>query len=103
LRKILKGSSDKSYGIHVAKLAGLPSEVIIKAQEILKGLESKGTKAAVKKPFVKKEQDQLLLFQSPSKEEPYEKVIQELKKIDIMSTTPIQALCLLEKMVGLLS
>lgn len=41
LRKIIKGGTDKSYGIHVAKLAGLPSQVIKRAQEMLKELEKK--------------------------------------------------------------
>ena len=39
LRQIVPGAADKSYGIHVAKLAGLPSEVIVRAKEILANLE----------------------------------------------------------------
>ena len=43
LRKILPGRSDRSYGIHVARLAGLPASVIERAQEVLAELESERT------------------------------------------------------------
>lgn len=95
LRKICKGGTDKSYGIHVAKLAGLPYEVVTKAQEILKTLEQKSTRSIKKSP-AKKELDQLLLFQEPPKNLAHEKVIEDLKKVDLMQTTPMQALHLLE-------
>jgi DNA mismatch repair protein MutS len=86
LRKIVKGSTDKSYGIHVAKLAGLPNSVIKRANEILKELESKkeNKKISIKSNF------QLSLFDE--KEDKNKKVIEELKKIDINNITPIQAL-----------
>jgi len=41
LRKVVEGAADKSYGIHVAKLAGIPSSVVHRAEEILKTLEAK--------------------------------------------------------------
>lgn len=98
LRKICKGGTDKSYGIHVGKLAGLPYEVVIKAQEILKTLEQKHTKL-IKKP-AKKETDQFLLFQEPPKNLLHEKIIEELKKIDLLQTSPMQALHVLEHMLS---
>jgi DNA mismatch repair protein MutS len=60
LRKIIKGGTDKSYGIHVAKLAGLPSIVIKRAQEMLHKLE-KNSPRKEKAPF-KKGEEQLNLF-----------------------------------------
>jgi DNA mismatch repair protein MutS len=72
LRKIVKGGTDKSYGIHVAKLAGLPTKVIKRAEEMLKELEN----------------DQLPLFVSAPEEHP---VLAALKKIDLLNLTPIQA------------
>lgn len=82
LRKIIRGGTDKSYGIHVAKLAGLPSKAIQRAEEMLKTLETKGS-------FLKpqKEEKQLTLFEPelPS-------WTQELKQLDLSNLTPLQAL-----------
>lgn len=90
LRRIIPGSADKSYGIHVARLAGLPEPLLKRADEILKGLEIKGEKeqngentapppeAAPKAP----REDNL--FTSP--------IIDELAHMDVMSKTPIEAL-----------
>lgn len=75
LRKIVRGGTDKSYGIHVAKLAGLPPKAIKKAEEMLKELE-------------KKPDGQMSLFISTPQEHP---VLTELKKIDILNLTPLQA------------
>lgn len=91
LRKILRGGTDKSYGIHVAKLAGLPLEVIIKATTILKELETKGVKTPSKKESTKKNEGQLSLFAEPHP------LIKELKALDLHHLTPMQALTLLEK------
>jgi DNA mismatch repair protein MutS len=73
LRKIVKGGTDKSYGIHVARLAGLPQEVIARAQQILQHLEDnsnqtnvfeapKPTKAATPKALKSSQEVQLTLF-----------------------------------------
>lgn len=97
LRKIIPGGTDKSYGIHVAKLAGLPSEVILKATEMLSSLENKGIKSISKKIFTKKDSDQLLLFAPPVKDPILEKVIAEIKEVDLHHITPMQALSLVEK------
>jgi len=72
----------------------LPYEVIIKAQEILKNLEQKHAKSW-KKP-AKKEVDQFLLFQEPPRNMIHDKIIEEFKKTDLLQTTPMQALHLLE-------
>lgn len=75
LRKIIRGGTDKSYGIHVAKLAGLPLKAIKRAEEMLKELESKPDA-------------QLPLFISTPQEHP---VLTELQKIDLLNLTPMQA------------
>lgn len=72
LRKIIQGGTDKSYGIHVAKLAGLPPKVIKCAEQRLKELEN----------------DQMPLFISTPQEHP---ILTELKKIDLSSLSPLQA------------
>jgi DNA mismatch repair protein MutS len=86
LRKIVPGGVDKSYGIHVGKLAGLPKSVVHRAQEILDELEGDG-KAA--KPSVKplpKQTAQMPLFAEKSP------VLEDLAKVEIDSLTPLEAL-----------
>lgn len=83
LRRIVAGGTDKSYGIHVAKLAGLPKAVTDNAQAILEKLETdKGTRPAPVKE--KSECGQMSMFVSP--------IVEDLLKIDIQSITPIEAL-----------
>lgn len=60
LRKILRGGTDKSYGIHVAKLAGLPAKAIQRAEEMLAELETKNPKKKTKVLLAKDEQLALL-------------------------------------------
>ncbi len=93
LRKVVPGSADKSYGIYVAKLAGIPKEVIDKATEILEDLEREGEKVRdmVEKGLkpTKPESHQFSLF-APTESEA--KVIAKLKKIQPDKLTPLKAL-----------
>ena len=105
LRKIVRGGADKSYGIHVAKLAGLPYSVLKRAEELLKELEQTPEGQAPKKSkkiSLKRSQDQMLLF---SKEDTSikENILKELKECDLVHLTPIQGLTLLEKWKSLLN
>jgi DNA mismatch repair protein MutS len=88
LHKIIPGGVDKSYGIHVAKLAGLPRSVLHRASEVLEELEaeSRTNLAKPSKRHRKEEAPQLPLFgQKPE-------VLKELEKLDINSLTPLEAL-----------
>jgi DNA mismatch repair protein MutS len=86
LHKIVEGSADKSYGIHVARLAGVPHKVIQRAYQILDGLEKN-----INKKFSKLEQDiQPNLFTSIEPE-----ILIELRKLDVDNLKPIEALKLL--------
>ncbi|MEW6095586.1 MAG: DNA mismatch repair protein MutS [bacterium] len=94
LRKIVKGGTDRSYGIHVAELAGLPQEVITRATEILSSLEmssiaGEGTpKLSTIKPHeLPQKPVQLTLFEPQS-----HKVVDELKTLDLNKMTPIDAI-----------
>jgi len=89
LHKIVDGAADKSYGIHVAKIAGLPYTVTRRAYEILKGLEKN-----LNKNFSKFENDiqQPTLFTSIEPE-----ILVELRSTDIDSLRPIDALKLLSE------
>ncbi|MBI3236849.1 MAG: DNA mismatch repair protein MutS, partial [Chlamydiales bacterium] len=79
LHKILPGSTDKSYGIHVGKLAGLPDKVLQKAKEILLELEDKKPKNP------KPKQKELSLF-SPAPKDP---ILQEIQNLDLEQLTPL--------------
>jgi len=93
LRKIVKGPTDDSYGIEVARLAGVPSEITKRAKQILADLEGKGTSAA--KP-VTKSADTSLLDENFSFDDIAADTIKEgLKKTDINTLTPIEALNLI--------
>jgi DNA mismatch repair protein MutS len=101
LRKIVEGGSDKSYGIHVARLAGLPQQVIERAKEILSNLEKNEfttqgePKLALKAKRRKNEKSgksQLSLFDDFGYP-----LIEELKKVDLDNLTPLEALSLLSK------
>ncbi|WP_213277590.1 DNA mismatch repair protein MutS [Chryseobacterium indologenes] len=105
LRKLIPGGSEHSFGIHVAKLAGMPAKVVNRANEILKTLEasrtqgSGGTSESIKR--VTEENMQLSFFQL---DDPVlENIREELTKIDINTLTPIEALMKLnaiKKMIG---
>ncbi|AND39490.1 MULTISPECIES: DNA mismatch repair protein MutS [Cytobacillus] len=102
LHKIKEGAADKSYGIHVAQLAELPNELIVRANEILTGLESNDP-APVKKeiPAAEKMAEpaaQLSFFEDsedvkkPSISSKEKKIIDKVKALDILDMTPMQAL-----------
>lgn len=88
LRRIVRGKTDRSYGIHVAQLAGLPRAVIARAQEILADLEGQSN-AAPLRPTAASAPQQLSLF---SLTHP---LVAELKQLDINALTPLAALNLL--------
>ena len=81
--KIIEGSADKSYGIYVAQLAGMPARVVKRAKKILKNVEHKSLDAEGKPLFIphmdgKKEYKQKTLFMPPS-----EQIVQKLKKLGV--------------------
>jgi DNA mismatch repair protein MutS len=94
LRKVVRGGADESYGVDVAKLAGLPSDVITRARVILSDLEKSGMKDRMQisgEENLKKE-EQLSLFSPPEKI-----IFDELKSLDISHMTPLQALNILNE------
>ena len=101
LRKIVKGGADKSYGIQVAKLAGLPDSVVERAKEIVNQLldnditefvrnisVDNGTRKSKAKPLDEVDLAQMSLFDTTSDED----IIEELAGIDIGNLTPLDAL-----------
>lgn len=103
LRKLLSGGSEHSFGIHVAKLAGMPAKVVNRANEVLKTLEKSRSQSGSKDSAkaITEESLQLSFFQL---DDPVlENIREELIKIDINTLTPIEALMKLnsiKKMIG---
>ena len=91
LRKIVDGGADKSYGIHVADMAGLPKEVIKRANQKLNSLLKKDSNIVNEKISIENTINK-------SDENNY-KIINEIKKIKINELTPIQALSRLNKII----
>ena len=104
LRKLARGGSEHSFGIHVAKLAGMPASIVERANQVLKDLEGNSPKAsigAVKGSVSAHEGLQLSFFQL---DDPVlEQIRDELTRLDINNLTPIDALNKLheiKKLVG---
>ena len=93
LRKIVKGGTDESYGIHVAKLAGVPQTVVKRSNEILRSLEKKNMLTGQKKENKKQPEGQLDFYNYKLAE-----IAHEIDKINLNELTPIDALNTLMKM-----
>ncbi len=95
LHRIVAGGTDKSYGIHVAKLAGIPKPILTRSQEILEELESTFAKEATGEHLAKhktKEPDRDALFIQKQKS-----VLDKLASTDVNHLTPIEAINLLSQ------
>ncbi len=86
LYKIIRGSTDKSYGIHVAQLAGLPSSLILDAKRILEELEDQKRQKPKRKLT---DQDQLSFLND---EAPISPILEELKLLEVDHLSPMEAL-----------
>ena len=97
IRKLVKGGSEHSFGIHVAKVAGMPKKIISKAEKILKNLELDKTQNTQKEinNLENQDQNQLSFFQL---DDPILSDIRnEIENLDVNSLTPVEALVLLNE------
>ncbi len=92
LRKIVRGGTDDSYGIEVAKLAGVPNEVVKRARAILEEIESGSPDKAPRVP--RREEPEFDLFTGISSEKETE-AVERIKALDINTLTPIEAMNIL--------
>lgn len=88
--RVLPGGTDRSYGIHVARMAGVPPVVLRRAQELLAELESTNRPPTATPPQTQRLQLTLFEFERPE-------VLEELAKLDPARMTPMQALALLDE------
>ena len=101
IRKLVKGGSEHSFGIHVAKMAGMPQTVIQKAQKILKKLEKDHSGEALNGIKAEKDEMQLSFF---NLDDPLlEDIKEEIMNIDINTLTPVEALMKLNEIKRMIS
>ncbi len=92
LRKIVEGGADRSYGVQVARLAGLPSEVLQRAKEVLAHLEPQISRVAPPAPGQPSAQPDL--FENP----PSQALLEEIVNLDPLKMTPLEALNKLDEL-----
>ena len=96
LRRIVPGGADDSYGIEVAKLAGVPNTIINRAKEILADLESGKAETIVEKVNVNEDTQLSLMGVATSP------VIDKLKSVDLNTLTPIESMNLLYELKNMI-
>ena len=94
LRKVVRGGAEKSLGIQVARLAGLPLPVINRASKILTRLEKLDVNKTENKEFLREDSAQLSFFDKKPSE-----IEEEIKGIDILNITPLEAMNILYRLV----
>ncbi|MEM6830832.1 MAG: DNA mismatch repair protein MutS [Bacteroidota bacterium] len=106
MRKLVEGGSEHSFGIHVAQMAGMPNEIVIRANGILKHLEKeKLADAETEKLDIlppgeyQANQYQMNLFESDPR---FEKVLDIIRQVDINSTSPVEALLKMNELKDIL-
>ncbi|WP_233632639.1 DNA mismatch repair protein MutS [Parapedobacter sp. ISTM3] len=103
LRKLVPGGSEHSFGLHVAKLAGMPPKLLQRANEILKRLEQERTGGERIKDSIKKIQKQAYQLQMFSIDDPIlVKIRDMLNNLDVNTLTPVEALMKLDEIQRLL-
>jgi len=103
LRKIIPGPSNQSYGIHVAKLAGIPRQVVDRAKEILFNLEKKelddsGLPRIAYRSSKKRDKAQLFLFKEDKEQEKLKDIKEEIENCELSNFTPLDALNFLSQL-----
>jgi DNA mismatch repair protein MutS len=103
LRKLVPGGSEHSFGIHVAKMAGMPLQLVLRASEILKRLEQERTGGEHIKDSIKKVQQQAYQLQMFAIDDPVlVKIRDVLNNLDVNTLTPVEALMKLDEIQRLL-
>ena len=102
LRKLVSGGSNHSFGIHVAKLAGMPNQVVNRASKILKQLEKNQTSEKVKETLKEVQQDEMQLSFFQLDDPLLEDLREEILTTNLDALTPIEALMKLNEIKRML-
>ncbi len=97
LRKLVEGGSEHSFGIHVAQMAGMPNEIVLRANAILKHLEKEKLQDDKKEKLddMPSSEQQLNLFEMDPR---FERILEVLSSTDINATSPVEALLKLNEL-----
>lgn len=101
MRKLVEGGSEHSFGIHVAQMAGMPNEIVIRANEILKHLEKEKLTDSDRQKLeeLPTQQFQMNLFEADPR---MERMLDILRNIDVNTTSPVEALLKLNELKDVL-
>lgn len=101
MRKLVPGGSEHSFGIHVAQMAGMPNEIVIRANEILKHLEKEKLADSDREKLAEMptQQFQMNLFEADPR---MEQMLDILRKVDVNATSPVEALLKLNELKEIL-
>jgi DNA mismatch repair protein MutS len=102
LRKLAAGGSTHSFGIHVARMAGMPPDLIARAEEVLKQLETKHVEEGIADNLKTLSQPKLQLSIFDAHSQTFEDIRKQLNTIDINRLTPVEALLKLNEIKNLL-
>ena len=102
LRKLVPGGSEHSFGIHVARMAGIPAKVVSRADEILHHLEKSRSAPGMSKKEGKKSTDEMQLSFFQLDDPVLEQIREEILRVDIDNLTPMEALNKLNEIKKLL-
>jgi DNA mismatch repair protein MutS len=103
LRRLVPGGADKSYGLHVARLAGVPDEVVAHAEQVMARFQTAAADdevAPAGTPEGASVRERSSEYAIPGQEREVENVIRELCAVDIANLTPVQALVALNEWQG---
>ncbi len=101
MRKLVAGGSEHSFGIHVAQMAGMPTEIVLRANEILKHMEKEKLSESEKEKLAElpTQQFQMNLFEADPR---MERMLDLLRKVEINATSPVEALLKLNELKDIL-
>ena len=102
LRKLVEGGSQHSFGIHVAKIAGMPKEIVARANELLQQLETKNIDSSIQKKVKQIPASYQLSIFGAEPDPKMEFLKNELAKIDINRLSPVEALMKLNELINIL-
>ena len=102
LRKLLEGGSHHSFGIHVAKIAGMPKEIVLRANDLLKQLETKNIDSSIEKKVKQIPAAYQLSIFGAEPDPEMEELKSTLEAIEINRLTPVEALMKLNELLNII-
>lgn len=100
LRKLKEGGSEHSFGIHVASMAGMPQQIVLRANEIMQELEQDPLKAKSRKAIAQMPKNEMKVALIDGVNPQYDRLKEKLEKLDINTISPVEALLKLNEILG---